>query len=356
MSEFTTTNEVLTGKSFTGFCDVLAPGVQFRDCRFNGEHPDHELLSTGPGTKIIGCNFFGHPKGQHRGIRVDSENVIISRTNVLDIKYDSDAQAIFGRSGTKNLLVEDSYLEAAGENILFGGDRAGSVDKIPTKIRIRRCTLSKPLTWRGMPNVSVKTLFELKNAIDVLLEHCHLQNCWKQQQVGYGIVLSPRNQYGDEPWSIVKKVKIQYNLCRYMAGGINLLGKDNEAVSERMHDVQLKYNDFQYLSDEQFGPDNGRQILLNGVDNFGVIGNKFAGDTLNSFLDLYGDPSHKFYAYYNYFQEGYYGIHGQDTDLGSPSLQAYCPGYVWHDNTVVKWNNGRFISYPIGTNVVGNFE
>lgn len=348
MPQFTVANEVLSYKTFTGYCEVLAPGVVFSKCKIKGEHPDHELMSTGPATKVFDCNFFGHPKGQHRGIRVDSVDVIIRRTNVLDIKYDSDAQALCGLSGTKNLLVEDSYLESAGENVLFGGDRAHSPDLIPTKIRLRRCNIAKPLNWRGSKNVSVKTLFELKNAIDVVLEYSHLQNCWHAQQVGFGIVLSPRNQYGDEPWSIVKKVKIQHNTARYMAGGINLLGTDNEQKSQRMNDVLIAYNKFQYIS-KQFGTESNQQVLLNGVDNLRLFSNEFDGDGLISFLDLYGDVSKKFVAVGNSFQEGEYGIHGQDTELGVKALERYAPGYKWDNNIVFKWPNGRNIDYPAGT-------
>ena len=74
---------------------------------------------------------------------------------------------------------------------------------------------------------SVKNLFELKNAQDVLVEGNVMENLWVADQSGYPILFTPRNQNGKAPWAVVQRVTFQHNLVRHAAGGINILGSDN---------------------------------------------------------------------------------------------------------------------------------
>jgi Putative Ig domain len=116
-----------------------------------------------------------------------------------------DSQAIVGGLGNNPMgpyQILDNFLEAAGENILFGGGRATLT---PADVEIRRNHMFKPLTWmKGQPGYVggtngnpfiVKNLFELKNAQRVLLDGNILENSWGGfSQVGFGLLLTPRNQ------------------------------------------------------------------------------------------------------------------------------------------------------------------
>jgi hypothetical protein len=116
-----------------------------------------------------------------------------------------DAQAINGGVGTNPMgpyQIVDNFLEASGENILFGG---GSATLTPADIEIRRNHMFKPLTWmKGQPGYVggangnpfvVKNLCELKNAQRVLLDGNIMEYSWGGfSQVGFGILLTPRNQ------------------------------------------------------------------------------------------------------------------------------------------------------------------
>jgi len=116
-----------------------------------------------------------------------------------------DAQAIGGGLGSNPMgpyQIVDNFLEASGENILFGGGRATLT---PADIEIRRNHMFKPLTWmknqpgyvggtNGNPFI-VKNLCELKNAQRVLLDGNIMEYSWGGfSQVGFGILLTPRNQ------------------------------------------------------------------------------------------------------------------------------------------------------------------
>jgi len=160
----------------------------------------------------------------------------------------TDAQAINGGNSTVPIgvyKIVDNYLEAAAENVMFGG--AGG-SQIPGDIEIRRNYLLKPLTW--MPSrpdfigkkFIVKNLFELKIGERVLFEGNVLENSWGgYTQVGYGILLTPRGT-----WAAVQDVTIRYNVVSHIGSGMQLAAskatdKDSLAAQRwSIHDDILK--------------------------------------------------------------------------------------------------------------------
>ena len=124
-----------------------------------------------------------------------------------------------GRTPSGPFKIVNNFLEASGENILFGGTPA---TETPADIEIRGNHLFKPLIWKpgepgfvggvsGRPFI-VKNLFELKNAQRVLFEGNLLENCWGGfSQNGYAILLSPKNQENRCPACKVTDVTLRYN-------------------------------------------------------------------------------------------------------------------------------------------------
>ncbi len=114
--------------------------------------------------------------------------------------------------------IVNNFLEAAGENIIFGGRPAKTT---PADIEIRRNHLFKPLTWMpgqpgfvggldGQPFI-VKNHFELKNAQRVLFEDNLLENVWGGfSQTGFSILLTPKNQENKCPICLVTDVTIRF--------------------------------------------------------------------------------------------------------------------------------------------------
>ncbi len=132
----------------------------------------------------------------------------------------SDSQTVAAGGGDSPegpFKIVDNFLEAAGENIIFGGRAARTT---PTDIEIRGNHLFKPMTWMpGQPGfvggVSghpfiVKNHFELKNAQRVLFEDNLLENCWGGfSQTGFSILLTPKNQENKCPICLVTDVTIR---------------------------------------------------------------------------------------------------------------------------------------------------
>jgi len=155
----------------------------------------------------------------------------------------TDAQAVNGGGGNiagGPYKIDNNFLEASGQSILFGGAPATTT---PTDIEVRRNHMFKPLTWKpgdanfvggptGEPFI-VKNNFELKNAQRVLLEGNILENSWGGfSQTGFSILLTPKNQApGVCPICKVTDVTIRYNRVIRVAGVLqiaNALGGHND--------------------------------------------------------------------------------------------------------------------------------
>src|SRR5208337_3354837 len=133
----------------------------------------------------------------------------------------TDSQTISGGSGDNPSgpwKIEDNFLEAAAENILFGGAPATIV---PSDITIQYNHFYKVPQWqKGTPGFVggysgdpfvVKNHFEIKNASRVLLEANLFEYNWGGfTQHGHSIVVGPRNHYN--------KVTKVGNQCAACAG------------------------------------------------------------------------------------------------------------------------------------------
>jgi hypothetical protein len=149
----------------------------------------------------------------------------------------TDAQAVHGGIGNYQMgpyKIVNNFLEAAGENILFGGGGAAAT---PADIEIRHNHMFKPLTWmkgqtgyvggtNGNPFI-VKNLFELKNAQRVLLDGNLMENTWGGfSQVGFAVLLTPKNPGGGGNNMCsscqVTDVTIRNILIRHVAAGLQI--------------------------------------------------------------------------------------------------------------------------------------
>jgi hypothetical protein len=146
----------------------------------------------------------------------------------------TDAQAIGGGGGDfpgGPYKIVNNFLEASGENILFGG---GPATLTPADIEIRHNYLFKPLIWKpnqpgfvggtsGRPFI-VKNLFELKNAQRLVFEGNLLDYSWGGVgQAGFAIVLTPRNQMPNVcPLCRVTDITLRYCKIRHMASGMSI--------------------------------------------------------------------------------------------------------------------------------------
>ena len=115
--------------------------------------------------------------GGKRGISLNGRHVVVSNSHFADYKSTwQDTQAIMGWNGTGPYQILNNYLEASGENIMFGGATPKISGLVPSDIVIRNNHFFKPLSWKiGDPSYVgtawlVKNLIELKNGRRVTID------------------------------------------------------------------------------------------------------------------------------------------------------------------------------------------
>ena len=198
------------------------------------------------------CYLHGDPKeGSRRGVSLNASHVAVVDSYFSDFKErTADAQAVSGWNGPGPFLIEGNYLEASGENIMFGGADPAISNLVPSDIVITRNHMAKPLRWKkDDPSFegtewAVKNLFELKNARRVLVDGNLLEYNWPHAQNGFAILFTVRNQDGGAPWSVVEDVTFSNNVVRHVAGGVNILGRDDNHPSQQTRRIAIRNNVF----------------------------------------------------------------------------------------------------------------
>lgn len=339
---------------------TAAPDVAFVGITLVGSTPDGTILTGADRVTLDGCTLRGHADGQHRGILVNCAGMRIRQTTVCGIVRDIDTQAIAGWDGTDDLLVDGCYLEASGENVLFGGADSSSEARMPRNITIRGCTIAKRPEWRDVPGITCKNLVEIKCGCNIVVQGCTLDYSWHGGQIGYAIVLSVRNNDGTAPWSTIEDVTFDGNTIRHCAGGVQILGRDDRGpayASGVMDTVELLNNRFVDLSNE-WGP-NGRQIFISGGPRHLTLdGNAFECPTVPNSALSFDQPEYVCEGLVirnqQPFVEGQYGIFGTGAPaLGVQALAMYAPGYLWDANQVLRSGNPYSIQWPPGTIFIG---
>lgn len=186
---------------------------------------DRNYIHPGEGAEV--AHGIGMPLGSHF---VGIINSYISGLNCVAVSGKCiDATAVGGAHSDDpfgTFKIYNNFLEASGEDILFGG---GPSENNPTDLEIRRNHLFRPMTWKrdepgyapsasGRPFI-VKNNIELKSAVRVLFEGNLLENSWGGfSQRGFSILLTAASQGGHCPKCRVNDVTVRYNRVRNVGG------------------------------------------------------------------------------------------------------------------------------------------
>ena len=246
-----------------------------------------------------------------------------------------DSQAIQGGNGTGPFKIVDNTLEAAGENLMFGGSDPSIPGLVPSDIEIRGNHVHKPLTWQTA-NWTVKNLMEFKNAVRVLVEGNVLDGSWYEN--GGSIIVKSSNQSGGCRWCRSTDVTIRRNLITNAGQGIAVAGSVNSDSTTKR--VLISEN---VLDLSQPGTRQG--LILLSPQSVSVVRNVFSGTTHSAAIVEGGAPC-VFDS--NIWSKGSYGVFASGAGSGTAALNKGCgtTGWTWTAMTLIGSSGS---GYPGGT-------
>jgi hypothetical protein len=162
----------------------------------------------------------------------------------------TDAQAWSDAGHGTFMKAYNNFMEASGENIMFGG---GDAEIITSDVEIRLNHMFKPLTWDPLDKNFIGTKFTVKNNLElkegqrILVEGNILENTWGGfTQSGANIVITPKNQSGSNggnicPICFVADVTLRYNYVVHGSQGLQIANgrSDNGGWSLGGHNYSI---------------------------------------------------------------------------------------------------------------------
>jgi PKD repeat protein len=308
------------------------------------------------------CYIHGNAGGDlSRGVALNCASGAVIDSYIANIHgIGFDTQAIAGWNGPGPLKIVNNYLEAAGENVMFGGADPKIYGLVVSDVEFKRNLLSRPLSWNPRePSYagvrwSVKNIFELKNAQRVLVDGNVFEHNWMDAQNGTAILFTPRNQEGTAPWSVVQDVTFSNNIVRHTAAGINLLGRDYNYPSQPLQRVKIYNNLFVDVGSPRWGTNNVLFYLLDGTAQV-TIDHNTAFQTGNV-ISADGQSNTGFVYTNNLTPHNSYGIIGSGYGPGRSTLNAFFPGHTFAANLLAGGNAGAYPSgnyFPATLDAVG---
>jgi Right handed beta helix region len=292
-----------------------------------------------------------------RGLTLNSAHTDILNSYISGFKATGqDTQAILGWNGPGPFKIINNYLEASGENVMFGSGDPSIAGLVPSDIEIRRNHFYKPLEWRGL--WMVKNLLELKNAQRVTIEGNVFENCWSSGQNGLAIVMTPRNQYGTAPWSVVQNIQFVNNIVRHVANAFYITGRDDIFFqTTRTNHITIRNNVFEDISSPWTSTGQTRFLTIIDTDEVVIDHNTIFQE--KSVLFGFGGPNTNF-RYSNNISHYGEGIQGDAASVGNGAIAAYFPGSTITANILtggatVFWD-GIENHYPAGNFYPGTMQ
>ena len=174
-----------------------------------------------------------------RGFYADASGFALINSQVTGmIDTSQDTQAVLACDSTGPFLIQGNYLEASGENIMFGGCGTGLLP--PSDITVRRNYLHKQPSWyRQFFNgllLDIKNNFECKDCVRVLVD---------SNIADYSVAQGQGNMLSNNSFTPWQDVDITYtnNLIMHAAGG-PYVASNNQTVTSKTARIMFRNNIF----------------------------------------------------------------------------------------------------------------
>ena len=270
--------------------------------------------------------------GQRRGIAANGRRITIKNSHISDIKMKGDeSQAIAVWASDGPVIITNNYLEAAAENILFGGG-SSRLKLVPTDCVVADNHLNKPLSWRNTDWV-VKNLFEIKNGKRIKIVNNLMTHNWRMGQDGTAVLFTVRADNGNA--SVIEDIEFAGNIVRGAGGGLNILGGEGGGG----RDLTIRGNLFEDINGSKWGS-AGHFMKVSEWDGL-VLENNTILQTGN-IANVYGRPSKRFIFRNNIVFENEYGIRGDNMGSGQEVVDLLLSRGVVSNNVIIGGPNARY--------------
>jgi hypothetical protein len=303
---------------------------------------DDTSVSTEPSDIIIDRSYLhGNDAGNYRrGVAMNGVRIAVLESHLENFHDDSsDSQAILGWNGPGPFKIVNNFLEAAGENVMFGGADPRVPDLVPSDIEVRRNLMTKRVAWKAA-RVPVKNAFELKSARRVLIVGNVFENVWTSGQDGTAIVLKSTNQDGRCPHCVTEYVTFEHNVVRNAGSGLLInaaeTGKQGAELPQRVNHIRIHNVAFLNIGSSEWSGGGKLFRIFGGVSDVSIQ-HVTATSNPRGILDARDprDANPNLFFGYNLVERQWYGI-GAGGDEGVPTLARNFPQAVYKQNVIVN--------------------
>lgn len=268
-----------------------------------------------------------------------------------EVGYDS--QAIAGWNGSGPFLIQNNFLSAASENVIFGGSEATISNLIPSDITIVGNHFWKNPAWRNAPGTSwnVKNLLEFKNAQRVLVDGNVLEYSWAAAQAGAGVLFTPRAEGGRNPWNTNADITFTHNLLQHTAKGMDISHNDELAPAGKQglppQRIKIQNNVLFDVSATNWSSNTGGagwdiliitdSAVLNAHDII-IDHNTMFNTNAALFMDT---APVKNFQYTNNITQNDFWVTGRGP---APNLRLVFTNFTWNQNVLVGGTSGRYLA------------
>jgi hypothetical protein len=292
-----------------------------------------------------------------RGIFMDFTSVGIVDSYCSEIHHNgNDSQCFASIQGPGPFLIQNNYIQAGAENIMFGGNDPAIANLVPSDITIVGNLIEKNLTWRGQAaplNWVVKNLFELKNAQRVLFDGNVLQYDWAAGQ-SVSVLLRSVNQNGACTWCVVQDVTFTHNLLQHIPAGVETAATDSGfRPAQPTARILIRNNLLTDVSSKNWGPSQGTPFFAGSNSTYSTHDIIFDHNT--AFSDnkafLLGDSGHVVNLQFtnNLITYAIYGVFGSGVASGSIVFTTFSSNFTYNQNVFIYNTEKPVAVYPAGT-------
>jgi len=284
-----------------------------------------------------------------RCIALNSASTVIADSWISECHAKGfDSQAIGGWNGPGPYLIQNNYLAAAGENIMFGGSDPHITNLVPSDITIRGNHFYKNPAWKDV--WTIKNLLELKNSRRLLIENNVFENNWIAAQTGMAIIFKSANDGGTAPWQGTTDVNFRYNIVRNSPQGLAIAAHPETNPAVHVARVRVENNLF-YNIGTYNGTSYGRMLILLQdphdltIAHNTMIHNATLGQMMISDVS-YGAARNIVMSNNVATKGGPYGaVMYSGARIGTASLNAFASSYWAFDRNVVIGLDPEFVPW-----------